>query len=53
MKNQNLHNGKKLNKKELRSVTGGLRQCIDAMTGQCRAFGFGCSEPQCRPTIEL
>ncbi len=51
MKNQNLNNGKKLNKKELRVITGGLRQCIDPMTGQCRAFGMNCSEPQCMPLL--
>ncbi|MCS4300600.1 bacteriocin [Chryseobacterium sp. BIGb0232] len=53
MKNKNLNNGKKLNKKELRSITGGLRQCIDPMTGKCRIFGFGCAEIQCRPVLEL
>ncbi|AZA83989.1 bacteriocin [Chryseobacterium lactis] len=53
MQNQNLEKGKKLNKKELRSITGGLRQCIDPATNQCRVFGLGCAEPQCRPILEL
>lgn len=48
MKNKNLDNGKKLNKKELRAITGGLRQCIDPMTGMCRTVGIGCAESQCR-----
>ncbi|WP_336963416.1 ComC/BlpC family leader-containing pheromone/bacteriocin [Chryseobacterium contaminans] len=52
MKNQSLNNGKKLNNKELKSITGGLRQCIDPMTGQCRSFGLGCAELQCRPVLE-
>lgn len=52
MKNQQPSNGKKLSKKELRIITGGLRQCIDPMTGQCRAFGLACAEPQCRPILE-
>lgn len=52
MKNQLLNNGKKLNKRELRSITGGLRQCIDPMTGQCRAFSIRCAEPQCMPILE-
>lgn len=52
MKKQNLNKGKKLDKKELRSITGGLRQCIDPMTGQCRSYGLGCAEPQCKPVIE-
>ncbi|WP_223609234.1 bacteriocin [Chryseobacterium sp. OSA05B] len=49
MKNQNLEKGKKLNKKELRSITGGLMICRDPKTNQCRIFSQGCADPQCRP----
>jgi bacteriocin-like protein len=52
MKNQNLTNGKKLNKKELRSITGGLMQCIDPQTGLCRSYGRQCAESQCRFILE-
>ncbi len=52
MKNQNLINGKKLNKKQLKSVTGGLRQCIDPFTGQCEVYGRQCAEFECRYVIK-
>ncbi|MCS3531738.1 bacteriocin [Chryseobacterium sp. JUb7] len=52
MKNKNLPKGKKLNKKELRSITGGLMQCIDPWTGQCKAYGRQCAEFECRVLIE-
>lgn len=48
MKNQNLQKGKKLNKRELRSITGGLEMCIDPGTGQCRKMGPSCAEIRCR-----
>ncbi|MGE8526741.1 bacteriocin [Chryseobacterium rhizosphaerae] len=48
MKNKNLDNGKKLNKKELRAITGGLLQCVDLTTGLCRIVGASCAERQCR-----
>jgi hypothetical protein len=48
MKNQNLNNGKKLNKKQLRSIVGGKEQCVEPTTGQCRKFGIGCAEKQCQ-----
>ncbi len=48
MKNQNLTHGKRLNKKELISIKGGKEQCIDPFTGQCRKYGIGCAEAQCR-----
>ncbi|WP_345207903.1 hypothetical protein [Chryseobacterium ginsengisoli] len=48
MKNQILNNGKKLNKRELRVITGGKEQCIDPMTGQCRKIGIGCAEKICQ-----
>lgn len=51
MKNQNIQNGKKLNKKELRFITGGLMMCIDPKTNGCRIISKGCADPQCRPGL--
>ncbi|MGE4512860.1 hypothetical protein [Chryseobacterium taeanense] len=48
MKNLNLNNGRKLNKKQLRSVTGGKEICVDPGTGECRKFGIGCVELKCQ-----
>jgi len=48
MKNQNLNNGKKLNKKQLRSITGGKEMCIDMTTGECKKYGPFCGELQCQ-----
>ncbi|MBL1220689.1 MULTISPECIES: bacteriocin [Chryseobacterium] len=52
MKNQDVPKGKKLNKKQLRSITGGLMDCIDPMTGGCRKISIGCAQLQCRPIID-
>jgi len=59
MKNQNLTQGKKLNKKQLRSITGGLINC---MTGcptidgcpplneyGCITISNTCAQSVCRP----
>ncbi|WP_370901446.1 hypothetical protein [Chryseobacterium gossypii] len=51
MKNQNVQKGKKLNKKELRVITGGLMDCIDPMTGYCKTISVGCAQKQCRPEL--
>jgi bacteriocin-like protein len=51
MKNQNVSKGKKLNKKELKSIIGGLMQCIDPWTGECKAYGRQCAESECRLPI--
>lgn len=48
MKNQNLQRGKKLNKRELKSITGGLQMCWDRDTNQCTDHGRQCAEFQCR-----
>ncbi|REC50163.1 bacteriocin [Chryseobacterium pennipullorum] len=48
MKNQPFHKGKKLNKKELKTITGGLISCVDLTTGRCRITGTICAERQCR-----
>lgn len=52
MKNQNLNKGKKLNKKELRVITGGLMRCYDPMAGKCFMTGPGCAETMCRFVLE-
>lgn len=53
MKNQNLNNGKKLNKKELRIITGGKEMCW-LPTLECSKISLACAEPQCQPgPIEL
>ncbi|WBV57853.1 bacteriocin [Chryseobacterium daecheongense] len=51
MKKQNLQNGTKLNKKELKTITGGLMQCRDPKTNGCRIISMGCAEPECRPEL--
>ncbi|WP_172821013.1 hypothetical protein [Chryseobacterium sp. T16E-39] len=48
MKNLNIEKGKKLNKKELRIITGGRFICTDPDTGACKRFGNFCQEPECR-----
>ncbi|PWN71862.1 hypothetical protein C1631_004395 [Chryseobacterium phosphatilyticum] len=48
MKNQNLAKGKKLSKKDLKSITGGLISCVDLTTGRCYITGTICAERQCR-----
>ncbi|MGG5210986.1 bacteriocin [Chryseobacterium sp. MIQD13] len=48
MKNQNLQKGKKLNKKELRVITGGLLPCADPETGVCEEYRLQCVEFQCK-----
>ncbi len=44
MKNQNLNHGKKLNKKQLRSITGGLINCMEPVL---------CTDPPCDPDLSL
>ncbi|MCW3161114.1 hypothetical protein [Chryseobacterium oryctis] len=51
MKNQNVQKGKKLNKKELRVIKGGLMDCIDPFTGLCKKISIGCAQLECRPEI--
>ena len=52
MKNQNVNNGKKLNKKELRVITGGKEMCWLAEQVYSK-ISFSCAEPQCQPSIEI
>lgn len=50
MRKQHLNNGKKLNKKELKSITGGKIVCSTS-GGGCAQINTGCIEPQCRPGV--
>lgn len=45
MKNHHLYKGKKLSKKELRTIAGGLKKCFYA--GACLRISEDCAEPQC------
>jgi bacteriocin-like protein len=60
MKNQNLSNGKKLNKKQLRSITGGLLNCFESNCPTlggcpilneygCITIATACAQKECRP----
>ncbi len=56
MKNQILNNGKKLNKKQLRSITGGLLNCMQPVPCTdppcelvCTTISTGCAQKECRP----
>ncbi|MDQ1161854.1 hypothetical protein QE422_002222 [Chryseobacterium sp. SORGH_AS 447] len=60
MKNQNLINGKKLNKKQLRFITGGLLNCLESncpTPGGCPILNeYGCitisnvcAQKECKP----
>jgi len=59
MKNQVLNNGNKLNKKQLRSITGGLINCMepilctdppcDPPASLCTKFSPSCAQKECRP----
>lgn len=52
MKNQILQNGKKLNKQELRVITGGKLDCIDHSTGACFRISKNCGQG-CQPTSPI
>ncbi|AZA83988.1 hypothetical protein C1637_15975 [Chryseobacterium lactis] len=63
MKNQNLNNGKKLNKKELKSITGGLLNCVQPVLcpdqpcepssdpNGCTIISKACAQKECRPQL--
>ncbi|HAO29697.1 MAG TPA: hypothetical protein DCQ68_22910 [Chryseobacterium indologenes] len=62
MKNQHLNKGKKLNKRELKSITGGLLRCIEPTycpdppceaSGRCKITSPSCAEFQCRPNSPI
>ncbi|QIX82560.1 hypothetical protein H3Z85_20895 [Chryseobacterium indologenes] len=48
MNNRIVNKGKKLSHKALKSVTGGLINCVDLTTGRCYITGTICAERQCR-----
>ncbi|SIS65514.1 bacteriocin-type signal sequence-containing protein [Chryseobacterium ureilyticum] len=48
MKSKTSSQAKKLNKKELRTITGGLLMCLDASL-RCRQYHPKCAEDQCKP----
>lgn len=50
MKNKNLNKAKKLNKKELKVINGGLLRCL--INGACIDIQIACAELQCRPVLE-
>ena len=39
---------KKLERKQLQSIQGGKKQCIDPQTGQCTQYGLMCAERICQ-----
>ncbi|MCJ8154862.1 hypothetical protein MKJ01_13905 [Chryseobacterium sp. SSA4.19] len=60
MKNQNPINGRKLNKKQLRSITGGLLDCLGGICQTpdgcpplneygCLIISKSCAQTNCRP----
>ncbi|MDH6254108.1 hypothetical protein M2347_003835 [Chryseobacterium sp. H1D6B] len=65
MKNQNLEKGKKLSKRELRTITGGLLNCMEATPcpslpcepsgypNGCTKISVSCAQKVCRPGIEI
>ncbi|WP_185145694.1 bacteriocin [Chryseobacterium sp. G0186] len=52
MKKQNLNKGKKLSKKELKTIAGGKLICTHS-GGGCAQISPTCYEPQCRPGITM
>ncbi len=48
MRNQHLNNGKKINKKELKTIKGGVMICSIQNGTICTQTHPSCYEPQCR-----
>ncbi|WP_347219554.1 hypothetical protein [Chryseobacterium sp.] len=48
MKSKSLSKGKKLDKKQLRTINGGLLMCLDPSL-RCRQYHPKCAEDQCKP----
>lgn len=46
-----LEGAETLSKNEQKSIKGGLRDCIDPMTGACKYISLSCAPP-CRFSIE-
>ncbi len=51
MKKATLSHGKKLTKKELNIIKGGLKICILPGTTECSEYARYCGEPQCQVPI--
>lgn len=63
MKNQTLQKGKKLNKKQLRTITGGMLDCMQPVfcpslpcdpspdPNGCTTISMSCAQKVCRPEI--
>ncbi|MBT2622212.1 MULTISPECIES: bacteriocin [Chryseobacterium] len=66
MKNQNLQKGKKLTKKELKTIVGGMLDCKQPIAcptypcdpplpdypNGCTTIAVGCAQKECRPGID-
>ncbi|MDN3692784.1 bacteriocin [Chryseobacterium tructae] len=50
MKRESLFKAKKLSKKELRTINGGLLMCLDPSL-RCRQYHPKCAEDQCKPNM--
>lgn len=48
MKEKNLVKGKKLDKRELKTITGGLLMCMEPITRECMEYGKACEEAKCK-----
>ncbi|AZA89733.1 Uncharacterised protein [Chryseobacterium nakagawai] len=48
MKSKTVSKAKKLNKKELQTIHGGLLMCLDPSL-RCRQYHPKCAEDQCKP----
>ncbi|MGE8555875.1 hypothetical protein [Chryseobacterium jejuense] len=48
MKNNTERNGRKLNKKQLSTIKGGLRICRPEGYAECIQYGRFCGEPECK-----
>ncbi|MDR2236891.1 MAG: hypothetical protein LBE92_12270 [Chryseobacterium sp.] len=65
MKNQNLTNAKKLSKKQLRTIAGGLLNCMEPVLctnppcdppsdpNGCTMYSPKCAQRECRVPIEI
>ena len=47
----NLDGAEALSKNEQKALKGGLKDCIDPMTGVCRYYSLACAPP-CRFVLE-
>ncbi|UHO39912.1 hypothetical protein H5J24_07730 [Chryseobacterium capnotolerans] len=48
MKNNIQLNGRKLNKKQLITIKGGLKICRPEGFTECKEYGKYCGEPECK-----